>query len=112
VVVKTAASVSFIATVAVIAVIVGSRSTVLDGRVLEADLLPRLRATPRHQRLASMSCDAKIPVTTDGAQFRCALVRDDGATVIAQFTMDRAGSFEERILAPAPRYPGGDAWSR
>jgi hypothetical protein len=98
VVAKTAASVSFIATVAVIAFYTGTRETVIDGRVLEADLLPRLREAPRHARLASLRCDDRIPITSSGTTFHCVLVRDDGVTVRARFTMDRAGAIEERIL--------------
>jgi hypothetical protein len=98
VVAKTAASVSFIATVAVIGLYVGTRETVIDGRVLEADLLPRLQAAPRHARLASLRCDDRVPVTSSGATFQCLLVREDGVTILARFTMGRDGALEERIV--------------
>jgi hypothetical protein len=88
--VKSAATIAFICAVALGGLIVATRPTVADGRVLAAELLDSFK--PKDKRLVKIECDRRIPIGIRGAAFHCVHGYVDGSTVRFQYTMDRAGS--------------------
>jgi hypothetical protein len=113
--VKTAATLVFIAGVGAGAVLVGTRSTVASGSVMAADLLSQLRRGNPH--LARLECDPEIPIRVAGAVFQCTLTEDDGSTARIEYTLDRDGSSRPRLLGSTPRTGprntgSGDPWSQ
>ena len=88
--VKTVATVGFIAVVGVIGVVIGSQPTVIDGRGMAANLLPDLKKANEH--VETVVCDRKIPIGVLGSTFRCTLTGDDKSTLEVRYTMDRDGS--------------------
>jgi len=94
--VKRVVTVGFIGVVAVAGIVVGTRSTVADGRVMAADMLEQARKTDR--RVERIECDRAIPIGTQGAKFRCRYFGGEGSTALVEFTMDRAGSLAPRVV--------------
>lgn len=118
---KTLAVLLFIAGVAALAIHLVQRTTVADGRVMEADLLAQLR----EHGVTGMSCDREIPIGKQGAVFTCVATLESGATQTVEYRMDRAGALTAALKAetapgePAPpgrrdaeRIPAsGDPWA-
>ncbi|MEO8702809.1 MAG: hypothetical protein ABI867_22385 [Kofleriaceae bacterium] len=94
--VKTAATVGFIAVVTVAGIAVALEPTVVDGRVMAADLLPQLKRS--NAKLERIECDRSIPITVDGARFECLLHEDGGAAIRIEYTMARTGALSARLL--------------
>jgi len=94
--VKRVVTVGFIGAVAVAGIVVGTRSTVADGRVMAAEMLEQVRKTDR--RVERIECDREIPIGTHGAKFRCRYFGDDGSTALVELTMGRTGSLAPRVI--------------
>jgi len=87
--VRTFAALVFIAAVAIIAISLARTSTIADGRVLEAEILPAFRG----QGVVGVACDREIPVGRQGAQFGCTASLGGGATQQLACTLGRDGRF-------------------
>ena len=90
---KTVLALSFIAVVAVVGVVVGTRHTVARGRVMAADLLEQLEA--RGADIDRIDCDDEIPIGHDGARFECT-VYGQGQRLDVVYRMNRDGSLVGR----------------
>lgn len=88
--VKTVATIAFICAVAICGLIVATRPTVADGRVLAAELLGSFK--PNDKRLVKIECDRRVPIGIRGAAFHCVHGYVDGTAVRFRYTMDRTGS--------------------
>jgi hypothetical protein len=102
-VVKTVATVGFIGAVTIAGIVVALQPTVIDGRIMAADLLPQLRRS--NARLAAIECDRRIPIGVDGARFQCTFTEDDGSSLRVEYTMDRTGALEPRLVDRTPPAP-------
>jgi hypothetical protein len=98
--VKKLATIGFIAVIAVIGVVVGLLPTVVDGRILAADLLPSLKRA--YPRIESMECDREIRIGTEGATFTCTVTQADGTKFPLECSMDRTGSVAYRAAGALP----------
>lgn len=96
--VKTLATLAFIGAAAAGAVALAHTRTVIDGKVMAADLLKQLQ--PRG--ITRMECDDSIPITTAGAVFRCTVVARDGSTGRFEYTLDRAQHLSGREVSETP----------
>jgi len=110
-VVRSVAVLVFIGGTAAAGVYVGTRPTVIDGRVMAETMLEQVRA----KGVRAVDCDRSIPVSQAGAVFACTLAGDDGSTARFEYTMDRAGALTSRLLGSTPpvrkpRAPGADPW--
>jgi hypothetical protein len=92
--VRTFSALVFIAGVAVAAIWLARMSTVADGRVLEAEILPAFRG----QGVVGLACDRAIPVGRDGARFGCTASLGAGGRQRLDCTLQRDGRF---ACAPA-----------
>ena len=90
--------IAFIVAVATIAVVLTTRRTVIDGRVLATDVFPMIKAQRPH--LAKLDCDSEIVVTRDGAVFDCTMYGDTGSIAEVEYHMDRNGTLTERVAMP------------
>ena len=87
---------STLATLAFIGVAAGAggylamRPTVVDGRVIAADL----KASSKDGKLTDIICDREVPVGPDGALFQCNVRATDGSTAKVQMSLDRAGKYK------------------
>ena len=86
---KTFAALVFIAGVASTAIALARRTTIADGRVMEAEILPAFRG----QGVVGLVCDREIPVGRDGAKFGCTAPLGRGATQRLACALDRDGRF-------------------
>ncbi|HEU0036837.1 MAG TPA: hypothetical protein VFQ53_39780 [Kofleriaceae bacterium] len=112
---KTWLTVAFIAAVSAAGVLIGTRTTVADGRVMAANLYEEIHSKPQGKGLDRVECDPEIPIGHYGAVFHCTLHGDDGSTAKLEYHMKRDGSLEPRLLDTTPptmhRAPArGDAW--
>lgn len=114
--VKSLVILAFIGGVGAGAGMLATRKTVIDGKVMEADLLGQLEA----KGITSVECDPEIPIDVAGATFKCKIGANDGSTAVIGFTMDRAAKYTTRVLeetsgrerAPIERVPpSGDPWN-
>ena len=108
---KTLAVLVFIGGVGALAIFLATKSTVADGRVIEADLLESFRKNG----VTKMACDRAIPIGKAGATFHCTATLDDGATQTYEYTLHRAGNYSAKLLgstdATRNRIPtSGDPW--
>ncbi len=94
--VKTWATLVFIAVIAAGALVVGTRSTVANGSVLGADLLKQIREKNKH--IDKLECDRDIPIGVNGAVFECTVTADDGSSARLKYMMDRDGSLRNKVL--------------
>jgi len=88
------ATLAFIGAAAGAAGYLAQRDTVVDGRVMAADLMERLA----NKQISGMECDRRIPITTSGAVFRCAVSGTDGSSATVEYTMNRAGSLSGKLI--------------
>jgi hypothetical protein len=91
---STLATLAFIGAVAATGAYLAQLETVVDGRVMAADLKARLT----NDNIATIECDREIPIRPAGAVFTCAVRATDGSTASIEYTMDRAGSLAARLL--------------
>lgn len=92
--VKTLATLAFIAAAAGGAVYLARRPTVISGEVMATDLLGQLE----QRGISKVRCDPEIPIGVAGAVFRCEVHGTDGSTASIEYTMDRAGSLSGKVL--------------
>jgi hypothetical protein len=90
--VKTFATLAFIAAAAGGAAFLAQKQTVIDGKVMATDLLGHLGK----RGITDVACDDRIPVGTAGAVFNCTVAAGDGSTAKIEFTMDRKGSLSAK----------------
>lgn len=93
--VRTFAVLAFIGIVGTGALYLSQRPTIARGDVIAADLVGQ--NTYRGWR--HMTCDPDIPIGVSGAQFRCGLEMSDGDRAEVEITLDRAGSYQMKILS-------------
>jgi hypothetical protein len=106
-VVGSLAAVLFIAAAAAAGIYVGTKPTVISGKVMAATLLEQ----GSHRGIAKIDCDPQIPIGTTGAVFHCTALTRDGSTHRIAYTMDRAGALTAAIVDPvAPPAVPGDSW--
>lgn len=91
---RTLAALVFIAVCGAVAVMLFLRPTVVDGRVMAADLLQRFEA----RGITAVECDPQIPIGAAGAVFQCTVGASDGSTARIEYTMDRAGALSGAIV--------------
>ncbi|MDX2091683.1 MAG: hypothetical protein SFX73_27730 [Kofleriaceae bacterium] len=84
--VKTAATIAFIAASAGAAVYFAQRETIARGDVIEADLMKLLES----RGITKVDCDDRIPIGRSGASFHCRVEQLGGGSRI-RFRMDREG---------------------
>jgi hypothetical protein len=87
-------AVLFIGGVAAVGILVGTRPTVADGKVI-ADTI--VKSSKKHE--LTVACDDRIPIGVDGARFRCSIAADDGSTARIEYTMNRAGAYSADVLS-------------
>ncbi len=92
--VKTVAILAFIGAAAAGAVALSQKRTVIDGRVMSADLMKQLAK----KGITDMTCDREIPVSTVGAVFQCKVSASDGSTAQIQYTIDRNQQLGGKVL--------------
>lgn len=114
-------AVAFIAGIGAVAVVLGFRPTVADGRVIAADMLAQVA----DKGISAIDCDRDVPIGVAGAVFTCDVAGTDGSTAKVEYTMNREGSYAARVLdstpgrqpadggtfTPRPVAPGGDPWA-
>jgi hypothetical protein len=106
---KTFAVLVFIAGVAAAAIFLARKSTVADGRVLEAELV----ALTRVQGVIAMACDREIPIGRRGAVFMCTATLKDGGTQLLECTIDRSSRITWKPVSGVMRNgitTSGDPW--
>jgi hypothetical protein len=108
-VVPSVAALVFIGAAAAAGIYVGTKPTVIDGDVMEADLVRQ----HGDKGIVRMTCDDKIPITREGATFECQAFGNDGSTALIRYRMNRAGGLSGDVVdATRPRPPAGqDSWS-
>lgn len=115
-VVKSVAILAFIGAVGAGAAALALRKTVIDGKVMEADLLGQLES----KGITAVTCDRAIPIEADGAKFKCTVAARDGSTAVIGFTMDRGAKYTTTVLEESPGAapetrervpPSGDPWN-
>ncbi len=109
--VKSLATLLFIAGVGSGAVYLALRPTVAEGTVIAAEMTEHLVG----KGITAMRCDSDIPIGMDGATFQCVAVADDGSTAQIQYTMNREGGLSAEVIDTTgptqPRIPtSGDPW--
>jgi len=82
-------AIGFIVVVGVLAVVIGTRRTVVRGDVMADDLrrLLEQRGTP----VDRLDCDDEIPIGHDGARFVCTMYQGEVA-VDVEYTLTRDGA--------------------
>jgi len=120
-VVRTLATLVFIAGVGATAVFVAQKKTVIRGDVMAADLMKQLDG----RGITEVSCD-DAPVDNKGAIFVCRVAANDGSRATFEYTMNRDGAISAKQLgdstydrAPteAPAHershdPNADPWTQ
>jgi hypothetical protein len=107
---STLATLAFIGAAAAAGGYLAQRETVVDGRVMAADMMSRMK----DKGITDMDCDREIPITGTGAVFQCNVRGTDGSTAKVEYTMDRAGSLSGKLLdqtgpTGATKEPTGEA---
>jgi hypothetical protein len=92
--VKTMAILAFIGATGAGAVALAMKKTVIDGKVMAADLLAQLD----EKGITDVTCDPEIPVGAAGATFKCKIAASDGSTASIEYTMNRAGGLSAKVL--------------
>lgn len=117
--VRTLASLVFIAGVGAGAVYFSQKKTVIKGSVMAADLLEQLAS----RGITEVSCDDS-PVAPKGAVFICRVAHKDGSRATIEYTMDRKGAITGKQLGdssydrepdarpPRVRDPNADPWTQ
>ncbi len=114
--VKTVAILAFIGAAGAGAAALAMKKTVIDGKVMAADLLGQLEK----KGITEVTCDPEIPVGRDGATFTCKISAHDGSVANVAFTMDRTSKYTTKVVdetagpaqAPEERVPtSGDPWN-
>ncbi len=100
--VKQYATIGFICVVAVVAVVVGTRTTTISGRVMEANLYDQVKE--QEPALERIACDDEIPIQRWGAKFVCTL-HAPGDAVEVEYQMARDGSMRSRPRVSRNRRP-------
>jgi hypothetical protein len=85
----------FIGAAAAAATLLATRPTVIDGKVMAADLLPGMQA---HGFTGTVKCDDRIPIEREGAVFECTLSGDDGSTARIEYTLTRSQQMSARVV--------------
>jgi hypothetical protein len=85
---------AFIGGIGTVAILVGTRPTIADGRVMGATLLDQNRA----RGFTKFDCDREIPIGVKGAVFECDVAATDGSTGRLEITMNRDGAFSSRLI--------------
>jgi len=92
--VKSLAILGFIGATAAGAAVLATRPTVIDGKVMAADLLGMMQK----RGISAVECDERIPIQQRGAVFQCTVRGDDGSTARVEYTMSRSSNLTARIL--------------
>ena len=87
--VKQYATIGFICVVAVLAIVVGTRTTTISGRVMEANLYDQVKE--QEPALQRIECEDEIPIRRWGAKFVCTLYAP-GDSLDVEYQMARDGS--------------------
>ena len=110
--VKTVAILAFIGAAGAGATVLALKKTVIDGKVIAADIHGNLEA----KGITEVTCDPEIPVEVAGAKFVCKITAGDGSTADLEVTIDRGAKYTSKVLAStgptreqAP--PSGDPWN-
>jgi len=93
-VVRSLAVLVFIGAAAAAGIYVGTRKTVIKGDVMAENMMEQVK----DKGVTKITCDERIPVTTEGAVFRCQLHASDGSTALFEYKMDRAGALSASLL--------------
>jgi hypothetical protein len=107
------AAIAFITAAAVVGLYVGMKKTVVDGRVLAANLMQ----TASKKGVTKIECEREIPIGQRGAVFKCHVAGNDGSTAHVEYTMNRAGALTAKILSSsgatqeAPMTDDADPWT-
>jgi hypothetical protein len=88
--------------VGLVAVVVGTRSTVIDGRVMAGRLFEQLKA--QEPGYEAVDCDDEIPIGHHGARFSCTL-HANGEAMDVEYEMSRDGSMLATPLVARVRRP-------
>lgn len=116
--VRTLATLVFIAGVGGGAAYFSQRKTVIKGSVMAADLLEQLK----ERGITEMTCD-DAPIEKHGAVIRCRVAANDGSRATIEYTMSRDGAINGTQVPDAtdaaptetprpPRDPNADPWSQ
>jgi hypothetical protein len=100
---KTYATVGFITVVAVVAIVVGTRPTVMRGHVIAGKILESLKSQGEH-RIERIECDDEIPIRFSGAKFECT-VFGGGDSLDVAYEMARDGSLVATPLVSRGQKP-------
>ncbi len=98
---KQYATIGFIAAVAVLAIVVGTRTTQISGRVMAA----RIHEQLPDRDLLRVECEDKIPVRRHGARFVCTHVGNRGNRLEVEYEMSREGSLRALPFVQRRRRP-------
>ncbi len=92
--VKTVAILAFIGAAGAGAFLLSQKATVIDGKVMAADLMKQLES----KGITDMRCDREIPVTNAGAVFQCKVSASDGSTAQIEYTIDRKQQLSGKVV--------------
>ena len=101
----------FIGAAAAAGIYVGTKPTVISGEVMAGNMMEQVKS----KGVTRITCDDKIPVTNNGAVFKCQFHASDGSTARFEYTMNRAGALSANLLdSTDPTIkrpePGTDSW--
>jgi hypothetical protein len=112
--VKSLAILAFIGATGGGAFILANSDTVIDGKVMAADLLKLVGK----KGITDIQCDDRIPIKNRGAVFVCTVAANDGSTARIEYTMSRSSALTARVLDSTgatreePRVPtSSDPWA-
>ena len=112
--VKSLAILAFIGAAGGAGFILANTETVIDGKVMAADLLKQVEK----RGITEVRCDDRIPVKNHGAVFVCTVAASDGSTARIEYTMNRASALSAKVLdstgptAERPPVPASsDPWA-
>ncbi len=92
--VKSLAILAFIGVAGGAGFILAATDTVIDGKVMAADLM-KVMGT---RGISDVRCDDRIPVKHHGAVFQCTVTGTDGSTARIEYTMNRASALSAKVL--------------
>lgn len=95
---RTLVALLFIAGVAATAIWLARKPTIADGRVMEAELMPLIRG----KGVVGLACDARIPISRNGAEFRCMATLTGGQSQVLLCALDREGRLSAKAVPVAP----------
>jgi Domain of unknown function (DUF4333) len=95
--VKTVAILAFIGAAGAGATALAMKKTVIDGKVMAADLMKQLEK----KGITDVTCAPEIPIGAAGATFTCKVAASDGSTANIEYTMNRAGALSAKLLESA-----------